>query len=482
MPLANILSGATFRLALKLLAAFIGMLILVGYLLVSALSVTLENQTQAQLEEEAVLFNDIFQAEGQQGLIDSVRSLSKRNKVFNHELGLFDENKLHLGGSISLIPNFIGWQKTSLVLLKKHQQTNDAEDKTASTKSILKGEQQYHAKVFKVDKLTLVVGRSTANIETLVTQLIYWLVAIGVSLSLGIVFLGYIASARSYAKLKGMSNTLRAIAQGNVASRIEISADNDQIDVIARQMNAHLAHLEKLIGGIQSTATAVAHDLKTPLSHAQIALYEAQELIEQNLNPQTPINSAQNKLDQLNKTFDTILRISRIQVHTDKSQFKAHDICHLIENVMELLEPVAQQRAITLQADAQQLAHPEILECDKGMIQQLLINLINNALVHCPQNSLVKLQVQRQQAQLLVIVEDNGPGIPDSEKAEILKPFTRLSQSRTTQGNGLGLALVKAIVDQHGASIDLQNAQPGLRVVISFDMQPNVESADKKVS
>lgn len=454
-------------MALKLLAGFVVVLLASGYLLVSALSTTLENQTRAQLEEEAVLLSDIFKAQGQRGLIESVESLSARSKVFNHQLGLFDENKLHLGGSISLMPSFIGWQKTQLVVKsERHQQADDKDNRLNQKKS----SQQYHVKVFKLDKLTLVVGRSSENIDRLVKQLISWLLAIGVVLGVVIVMLGFLASARSYAKLRSMSDVLRLIAKGSTSARIPTSTDNDQIDVIGRQMNEHLAHLEKLISGIQTTATAIAHDLKTPLSHAQIALFEAQELIDQQSDPQLQVAAAQDKLDQLNQTFDTILRISRIQAHTDRSQFRSERISVLIDNVIELLEPVAQQRSISLSANLQESAQSEILVCDKGMIQQLLINLVNNTLVHCPENSIVSVSAIRQQQQLILTVVDNGPGIPDDEKTEILKPFTRLSQSRTTQGNGLGLALVKAIVDQHSASIALQNAEPGLRVLISFNI------------
>ena len=102
------------------------------------------------------------------------------------------------------------------------------------------------------------------------------------------------------------------------------------------------------------------------------------------------------------------------------------------------------------------------------MIQQLLINLLNNAINHCPEGSEIHLGAAQKDQSVVLTVTDNGPGIPADERDNIFKPFFRLSQSRTTPGNGLGLALVKAIADAHQADIQLSDTAPGLRVQITF--------------
>ncbi|PVZ68135.1 sensor histidine kinase [Pelagibaculum spongiae] len=87
---------------------------------------------------------------------------------------------------------------------------------------------------------------------------------------------------------------------------------------------------------------------------------------------------------------------------------------------------------------------------------------------HCPLASEIHISTSNNNGQVVLIIQDNGPGIPVSEWGNILKPFTQLNRSRSAAGNDLGLALVKAICDQHSAKITLGDAKPGLIVGISF--------------
>ncbi|WP_261841328.1 HAMP domain-containing sensor histidine kinase [Aliamphritea ceti] len=462
MRLANIIAGSAFRVSVQLLAVFVVMLVLAGMVLVTAVTNTLENETRAQLEEESLLLEDIYDAEGLSGLTSSIEELAKQSVFFDRALGLFDENRIHLAGQVSLMPGFVGWRKTHLMLLEPPSGE----------------EQNYHARVFQLDRMTLVVGRSTAHIDAARQQLIIWLLVTGICLSLGTLLLGYLASRRSYRKLYAMGQVLKTIASGDMSARIPVSDTHDQIDLLAIQVNAQLQHLATLVNGIQTTATAIAHDLKTPLSHAQIALYEAGDKCDQGQDPEQEISQALSKLEQLNQTFDTILRISRIQAQTDKSSFALVELHALVEKIFDLLEPGAQDAGMELSVvshlqSAKQDSHQEALElyCDAGMLQQLLINLLTNAITHCAAGSRIQVSAEQTAEAIVLTVEDNGPGIPDSEREDIFKPFTRLSQPRTTPGNGLGLALVKAIADAHHARIQLSDASPGLRIQVLFPKQ-----------
>ncbi|MGB1239786.1 MAG: sensor histidine kinase [Pseudomonadales bacterium] len=451
MRLASVLSGSAFKLALQLFAALVAMLVLAGFLLVSALSNTLEAELRAQVEEEVILLGDIYRNQGREGLVRSIAELREKGPLFERELGLFDSEKLHLAGAVSLLPDFVGWGKTQLTLAKPAQD-----------------EGQYRVKVVHLAKLSLVVGRSGRAIEAARAQLITWLCALGALLSIGVLLLGYTASAKSYRKLRAMSGALEKVVAGTLAERVVVGRESDQIDLIAQQVNGHLDHLARLVGGIQASASAIAHDLKTPLSHAQIALYEARDQVDERSDSAQHIDTALDKLQQLNTTFDTILRISRIQLHSDRSAFALQPIERLLENVVELLEPLAQQAEMTLTTSLN-LQDGE-LRCDRAMLQQLLINLVNNAIVHCPAHTRIELGVEEAQSQIRLTVSDNGPGIPAARYADIFEPFSRLSTSRTTPGNGLGLALVKAIAEQHGADIQLSDAAPGLCVSVIFPL------------
>jgi len=105
---------------------------------------------------------------------------------------------------------------------------------------------------------------------------------------------------------------------------------------------------------------------------------------------------------------------------------------------------------------------------DGTLLTQALINLVENALRHTEPQTDIILGISKCPQGCSIIVSDNGPGIPESERENVLKRLYRLETSRTTSGNGLGLSLVAAIAKLHGANLELSDNSPGLFIAIHF--------------
>ncbi|TGV36687.1 ATP-binding protein, partial [bacterium M00.F.Ca.ET.168.01.1.1] len=105
---------------------------------------------------------------------------------------------------------------------------------------------------------------------------------------------------------------------------------------------------------------------------------------------------------------------------------------------------------------------------DRDLLMQMLANLVENALRHCPPGTAIELSVTREGSHVLIHVRDNGPGVPAEEREKVFRRLYRLDASRTTPGSGLGLSLVKAVAGLHGAAIALEDRNPGLGVTVSF--------------
>jgi signal transduction histidine kinase len=101
------------------------------------------------------------------------------------------------------------------------------------------------------------------------------------------------------------------------------------------------------------------------------------------------------------------------------------------------------------------------------MLTQMIVNLLENALNHTPENTTVWLRLRKESQGFVAEVADNGPGIPEAEREKVFDRFYRLDRSRTTAGSGLGLAMVRAIARLHGLSIRLEDRAPGLAVLLS---------------
>jgi signal transduction histidine kinase len=107
------------------------------------------------------------------------------------------------------------------------------------------------------------------------------------------------------------------------------------------------------------------------------------------------------------------------------------------------------------------------------MLQQLLVNLIQNASLHAPESTHIRIESRYDDTGAFLAVCDNGPGIPERDIDKVLDPFVRLDSARTSGGSGLGLALVQAIAEHHNAKLMLTNTNPGLKVELQFSEQRN---------
>lgn len=452
MRLADILSGHSARAALASVAIFLfGLSVLGGGLVFHARTVLLD-ELEGQIAEEIVLFREIYQTDGRAGLIASIAALDRQQKSITHRAAtLFDPSGARLAGSVDLAPDYLAVRQ----LVGQGLRLSGTGD----------GRPGYYATAVRVDRLTIVVGRSPRLVQATVRALLQWLVASGLLVSAGILGVGFVSSRRALDKLQVMQRTLAEVSAGDHDARLPVSKAGDQIDRVSERMNLHLDQLSRLMQGMQSSAAAIAHDLKTPLSHAFLSLQRARTATEAGGDPSPEIDDAMTELERLNGVFDTVLRLSRIKAG-DRDGFAEVDVSALVADLAEMMGPVAEDARQTLNFNA---PRPVIITGDAGMIRLLLMNLVSNAIQHCPVGTTISVTAGRDPAgRALLEVRDDGPGIPVADRGRIVEPFARSDSARTTPGSGLGLALVRAIAERHGADLVLDDANPGLTVRIRF--------------
>ena len=99
---------------------------------------------------------------------------------------------------------------------------------------------------------------------------------------------------------------------------------------------------------------------------------------------------------------------------------------------------------------------------DRELLIQMFVNLVENAIRHCPEGTKIELSLHDENQYAVASVADNGPGIPAEERDKVFRRLYRLDKSRTTSGSGLGLSLVRAIADLHGGNVAMRDNNPGL--------------------
>jgi signal transduction histidine kinase len=288
--------------------------------------------------------------------------------------------------------------------------------------------------------------------------------ALGILLVLGIGG-GLLLSLAFLRRVDMITQSADAIIAGDLSRRIKRTGSGDDLDHLSATLNVMLDRITGLMENLRQVSNDIAHDLRTPLSRLRQDLEEAQK---RDLTPadfRRVIDGAVAEADVLLETFSALLRIAQIEAGTRRSAFRSVDLSDVLRTVAEAYAPAVEESGRTLRPE---IAADVQVTGDRGLLSQLFVNLVENALHHTPPGTTIAVRLSRQSGGVVVEVADDGPGIPADERAKVFRRFYRLERSRTTVGSGLGLSTVAAIAELHHAGIELLDNEPGLRVVIRF--------------
>lgn len=229
-------------------------------------------------------------------------------------------------------------------------------------------------------------------------------------------------------------------------------------------LNDLFKRLSSAIENITLFTANAAHELRTPLSvqkvHAQIALQSKDEATRTEA-----LNEIMQSVERATSSVEQLLTLSRLDPHGELNKDDCVDIATVTENVMADLAPTAIEKDIDISLDA---AGKRKVRGREGLINILVRNLVENAIRHTPKGGKVEVDVYESDDKMVLLIDDNGPGIPPEEREFVFERFYR-SQDSDQYGTGLGLAMVKRIIEIHNATIQLGDSPlGGLQVEVSF--------------
>jgi hypothetical protein len=321
----------------------------------------------------------------------------------------------------------------------------------------------------------MLIGRdvqSRVQMRRILADAMLW--AALIALALGT--LGAWAIRRIFAMaLADISETAAAIGAGDFGRRVRKFGTGDEFDQLADTINDMLDRIGRLMDGVRQVSNAIAHDLRTPIARARARLEEAAMHARSEEDLRAAVERAQADLDALTAVFVALLRIAEIEAGNRRSAFDNVDLALLLTDVAELYAPVAEERGIVLETDVP--VHVPFWG-DRNMLQQALANLVDNAIKFSPDAGTVRVVAEELPDVVRLTVSDQGPGIPECDRARAPDRFFRGETARNTPGSGLGLALVQAVATLHNGSLELQDNGPGLRAVITLRRMPRQNVAE----
>jgi signal transduction histidine kinase len=325
----------------------------------------------------------------------------------------------------------------------------------------------YSYRVFSgsAGRYTLTIGLTNADLddlEEIVFAAFGWAALFAL---LSTIAMAAFLAVRVQHRLEDAETTVARVAQGDLTARLPISGRGDDLDRISVAINASLARLEGLVAAMRQVSTDIAHDLRTPLNRLRIRIENAATKAGKGMPVEDELAAAMAESDTISETFSALLRIAQIEAGSRREKFAPVDLAALMMDVAEVYAEVAEDAGQTLHCD---VAGAAWVRGDRELLTQAIANLIENAIRHCPKGTKINCSAGIAGDTILASVGDTGPGIPEAERDLVLRRLYRLEKSRTTEGTGLGLSLVKAVADLHDASLSLSDAMPGLRVDVRF--------------
>ena len=312
---------------------------------------------------------------------------------------------------------------------------------------------KYAAKIHTFpDNQKILIGTDITEISKQF-QVMQWMGIISIGFVMLVVFVAFLISVFVVNGTNKIANTAREIIHtGDLSRRVDVGSRWDDLSNMAAVLNLLLDRVEELMRGVREVSDNIAHDLRTPLTRIRSTI-EA-------LNNKDLLHET----DQLLSTFNALLRISRIESEQQRSNFERIALHMLLEDVIAFYEPLAEKKHIRVSHDLQDVSK----NGDRDLLFQAFANLLDNAVKFTPENGGVHIRLYAIGNKAHIEIADTGTGIPPEDQDKIFDRFYRGAKCRSTSGTGLGLSLVSAVITLHHGQIEVENTQPGLKIITSL--------------
>jgi len=312
------------------------------------------------------------------------------------------------------------------------------------------------------------VGKSTEPREDLLAR---FRAALGIVTLLIVVTAltgGWLVTQSAMAPIRQLTRAVRRIIRtGRTDTRVPLGGTGDALDELTSLFNTMLDRIERLVTAMHAALDNVSHDLRTPLTRlrgtAELAL----------AGPPDPDRYREALADTIEESdrvlvmLTTLMDISEAESGSMQLRREPVRLSDIVERAVDLYRDVAEAKDITLSvAGAEPAGAPAsasandagpTVNADRTRLEQAAANLIDNAVKYTPRGGRVEVEIARDDSAARLTVRDTGSGIPADELPRIWDRLFRGDRSRTERGLGLGLSLVKAIVEAHGGTVSVES-------------------------
>lgn len=273
-------------------------------------------------------------------------------------------------------------------------------------------------------------------------------------------------SMRAQKRVEDVNQHVQRIIAGDLRERLPHGHVDDPFSRLAAIVNDMLDEMEEMIRALAGVGDDIAHDLRTPLTRARLALERGRTNATTMEQLQAVADKAVVNIDQSLTIITALLRLAAIENSRRSVAFGDVPLHEMLREVCDIYEPIAENKNINLRVE---VGHRLNVRGDRDLLLEAVANLVDNAIKFTPEGGKVDIELLRGDSETIVRVSDTGPGISEQERETVLRRFYRSDKIRSTPGVGLGLNLVAAIVKLHGFRLAIHSGPGGRLDIICPD-------------
>jgi heavy metal sensor kinase len=308
------------------------------------------------------------------------------------------------------------------------------------------------------DGTVVQVGRSTESRDELLAHYRRVLLAALV----GIIATGLLGGAAltrwTMQPLRHLAATVQTIVRtGKVDGRVPLAGTADPLDQLSVLFNGMLDRIEGLIAAMRGSLDNVAHDLRTPMTRMRAVAERALQGEPDTAAYREALADCLEESDRVTEMLNTLMDISEAETGVMRLAREPLDVGEVMADAVELFSDVAEEKHVSLEMRP---TAPLVVDADRSRLRRAFANLVDNAVKYTPEGGHVSCAARAEEGYAVVEVRDTGTGIAPEDLPRIWDRLYRGDRSRSERGLGLGLSLVRAIVEAHGGAVDVEST-PG---------------------
>ena len=268
---------------------------------------------------------------------------------------------------------------------------------------------------------------------------------------------GFFLAFRSLRPVRDLIQVVRSIDIGKMDARVPSRQTGDELDELVHLFNTMLERIEQLLTGMRAALDNVAHDLRTPVTRLRAGIETALQSDNKAETLREALLDCAEESERIITMLNTLMDISEAETGVMRLYRQPIEVVSLLAEVVDLYQYVAEENGVAVSVSG---PSELTLMADMDRMRQVVGNLLDNSLKHTPSGGRIELTCARQAENVVIRVQDTGSGIPPHDLPRIFDRLYRGDHSRSQRGLGLGLSLVKAVIQAHAGTIEVESA-PG---------------------